>query len=148
MTVALAFVHLLHCPVYSTDSVISAASAPLYVHCLGASPKQDFSCVRLLTVRIHVGQEIEVFLGDGRAPVLCGKVELRGGEYFAHLQGNFGSGGSFEGKVELEKRFAPPAYAYSGYCIPFKLVVSHSADPNRILAEPFYQVSPEPQQTK
>jgi len=125
-------------PVSAAEPSPSLTSAPLYLHCIG--PKGDHSCVRLLSVRIYLGQDIEVFLHGNSTPALSGKVEMRDGRLFANLHGDFGNSGTFEGSIGLDRRFAPPGYGFSGYVSPFKFVVSNSTDLKQILAEPFYDV--------
>jgi hypothetical protein len=127
----------------SNVDALSSPSSPLYVHCIGPGPKIDGPSVRLLTVRVRPSEEIEVILDSAR---LTGSIELQSDKVFARLMGMFGSNsGHFEGEVELEERFGPSAFGFSGYISPFAFVISRSKDTRLLLKEPFFQAPAEPQ---
>lgn len=112
----------------------------LYLHCFrptygqkvvldpkgGKDRKSEKPPVRLVTLKVDVGRPFEVICS--RMDGVSGEVSTEGGSYFVRLEGAFGSGFKFSGKVELEKAFDPDVIWFSSAVYPCRCVVSKHKD--------------------
>lgn len=81
----------------------------------------------ILSTRIHLAQDIDIAVSDNEG--LKGRIESRGGKFFAHLEGHtFSTTGIFDGEVPLDKPFEPRMGAFSGYIICACFALSSNAD--------------------
>lgn len=81
---------------------------------------------RLVTLKVNVGIPFEII--DSRAHTISGQVMVDGESYRATLEGSFGSGFKFSGRVELEKVFDTEITWFSGAVFPCRFVFSKKKD--------------------
>ncbi len=110
----------------------SQRAEPVYLHFFTHTyhlPSGTTAPTRIVSAAIRLSSDIFI-AGEGG---LSGRVEPRGGRFFARLQGSYGtSAGSFEGEIDLERPFQPQSYGFSGGVFPTTFVFSSSPD-----CEPF-----------
>lgn len=99
-------------------------SAPLFLH-FGIEGSDSIR--RLLSTRIHLGDEIFVRGGDDLK--LIGRIEVRGTNIVADLMGDTGSQNQYyRGVITLETPFFAQGGAASGGVVPMWFIVSTNAD--------------------
>lgn len=81
---------------------------------------------RLITLKVNVGIPFEFV--DSRAHGISGHIMADGDSHRATLEGGFGSGVRFSGRVELEKVFNPEITWFSGGVFPCRFVFSKNKD--------------------
>ena len=117
--------------------------APRYVTTPATPPR------RIVTARIHLGEDFAVALGDPVAgigssgplsysadTVLAGRVDRDGDKFGAHLVGkSFSSTSDFAGTMTLDTPVNPQGGGFSGGYFPVKFVLSASPDCSPYLKE-------------
>jgi hypothetical protein len=112
---------------------------PLFVHLLTpryyTDPPIPPKCIA--TTQIRVGEDFAVSVGESvMNPVLAGRVEQRGNQFFARLSGrSHTTVNRFEGGIELEKPVESQGGGFSGSIWTVRFVLSTNSDCSVFLKE-------------
>ncbi len=135
--IALILFTLLNAQSQAVEAAQSTGGEVLYLHCFRATggqkvvvdpnSAQDKSPAtppaRLIALRVSVESDFAVVVGD-RGDKISGRISRNNGSLNATLEGSFGSGFKFSGKVEIEKVFDPELTWFSGAVFPCRCVFS------------------------